>query len=378
MSQPTDPQRVLKILYLAPDLTDPAVDRRMTMFQAGGAEIRLAGFHRKPWTGDEGDITALGQTRDADLNQRLRAVLRWLLRPADLRTLVAGRDVIVARNLEMLMLGVWARLLAFGRPTLIFECLDIHAAMLGSGVKSKLLRAIEGLLLTFCRRLIVSSPAFLTAYFDKVHPGHPPALLVENKILALEGLTTPAVADTAAGPVWTIGWFGMIRCRRSLDLLKALTRSLPGKVEVLIRGRPTAAVFPDFAGELEGQVGVRFEGAYTAQDLASLYAKVDFVWAMDFYEAGQNSTWLLPNRLYEGGAFNVPALAQAGVETSHWLQKQDSGVIFQDPDNDLSPFFAGLSVDAYAKLARRAAAVPRDALICDREACVALVGALRP
>ncbi|CAN5360233.1 glycosyl transferase family 1 [soil metagenome] len=368
----------LKFLYLVPDLTDPAVDRRTIMFKAGGAEIRLAGFHRKPWTDDDSDVTPFGQTRDADLNQRLRAVVRWLLRPGDLRALAEGCDVIVARNLEMLLLGVWARFLRFGRPSLVYECLDIHAVMLGEGLKSKLLKAIEGLLLKFCRRIIVSSPAFLPAYFDRAHPGHPLAILVENKILALDGLPVPASADAAGVPVWTIGWFGMIRCRHSLDLLKTLTKSLPGRIDVVIRGRPTAAVFPNFAGELEDQDGVRFEGPYKAEDLAALYAEVDFVWAMDFYEAGQNSTWLLPNRLYEGGAFNVPALAQAGVETSHWLQKQDSGVIFQDPDNDLSPFFAGLSDEAYAALARRAAAVPRDALICDREACVTLVEALRP
>ena len=43
-------------------------------------------------------------------------------------------DVILARNLEMLMLGRRAMAALSPRPRLVYELLDIHRAMLGSGI----------------------------------------------------------------------------------------------------------------------------------------------------------------------------------------------------------------------------------------------------
>jgi hypothetical protein len=39
---------MLRILYLVHDLADPAVRRRVTMLEAGGATVTLAGFRRGP------------------------------------------------------------------------------------------------------------------------------------------------------------------------------------------------------------------------------------------------------------------------------------------------------------------------------------------
>ena len=49
----------------------------------------------------------------------------------------------------------------------------------------------------------------------------------------------------AARP-WRIGWFGAIRCRRSLLCLAEIARQHPGLVEVDIRGRITEAMGDDF------------------------------------------------------------------------------------------------------------------------------------
>ena len=368
----------LRILYLVPDLTDPAVERRIAMLRAGGARVEVAGFHRKPWTRDVEGFTPLGQTHDADLVQRMRAVGAWLVRPRRLAALARDCDVILARNLEMLVLARFARLLRGDRHKLVYECLDIHGAMLGSGAKTRVLRAIEEALLRSCALLIVSSPAFVREYFEKVHARLPAIHLLENKLLGLDGAPTPRDAVRAPGHPWRIGWFGMIRCRRSLELLTALTATLSGRVEVVIRGRPTLAVFPDFEAEISGRAGVRFEGPYRPQELPDHYGAVDFVWGMDFYEAGQNSAWLLPNRLYEGGAFNVPALAQEGVETARWLQSHDTGVVLADPAADLIGFFQSVTESDHADLRRRAERVPRPALICDEAECRTLVDTLRP
>ena len=119
----------------------------------------------------------------------------------------------------------------------------------------RILRTVENWLLRRCRLLIVSSPAFVSEYFTPTHGRLPSVALLENKVL--EGEITSGFAavlrqrDTTTktapvGPPWRIGWFGVIRCQRSLDLLTCLVRQFPGQVEVVMRGRPARGVMPDF------------------------------------------------------------------------------------------------------------------------------------
>lgn len=374
---PIENSRSLKVSYWVPDLTDPAVTRRRAMLEAGGASIRLIGFHRGPAPSGDAAVTALGPTFDAAFRQRMAAVARWAARPLRLRRMIGGADMVIARNLEMLLL---ARIALIGRagPKLVYECLDIHRLMIGNGLAARALRMLEGRLMRRADRLIVSSPAFQRCYFDLHHRSGPPVLLVENRLLVLDG--PPVRPDGPPLPPprrpWRIGWFGMIRCRRSLQILAAAAGRSGGRLEVVIRGRPSPAVFPDLAAEAAQLEGVRFEGAYEPEALPRLYAEVDLVWAIDFHEAGLNSSWLLPNRLYEGGAFDRPIIALDGVETARWLSARGAGVILRAPDADLRAFIDGLDEPAYAAHVDAAQRVPRQDLLCDRPACRALVTAL--
>lgn len=367
-----------KILYMAPDLSDPAVGRRRIMLEAGGAEVAVAGFLR----GDAADPPRswaaewLGRTRDAALTQRALMVARHLLRFWTLRRRVRGQDAVVARNLEMLVLA-WAGLtLARSATPLSYEVLDIHRVMLGDGLKSKLLRRIERHLLTRVDLLILSSEAFDQAYFHLLQQAPIPRLLLENKVLALDG-SPPAAVPAPGAPPWRIGWFGMLRCRRSLELLGRLAASRPGLIEVDIRGRPSPAVFgDDFQAAVAQWPGVTFHGLYAPEDLADAYARVHFVWAVDYYEAGQNSDWLLPNRLYEGNAHGRPLIAQRDVETGRWLAARQVGALFDNPEVELTPFFDKMTSSRYRSYAEAVADLRRSDLLADRQDCLDLVEAL--
>ena len=243
-------------------------------------------------------------------------------------------------------------------------------------MKARLLRAIEGFLLRRVDLLILSSDAFDRAYYTPCQSTPVPRLLVENKVLAL-GASPRRLALPPAGPPWRIGWFGMLRCRRSLDLLGRLTTSRPGLIEVVIRGRPSEAVFgDDFEAAAARLPGVTFHGAYAPGDLADAYGDVHFVWAVDFYEAGQNSDWLLPNRLYEGSAHGRPLIAQRGVETGRWLAARQVGVLFDDLEDELAGFFDTLTPHLYQSFAAAVDNIPRSDLLADRRDCRRLVDRL--
>ena len=89
---------------------------------------------------------------------------------------------------------------------------------------------------------------------------------------------------------------------------------------------------PDFEQRIAGHKNIAFHGRYKSpEDLEKIYNSLDVVWSIDFMEAGQNSVWLLPNRIYEGGIFSVPSVALEGTQTAKWLSEKGVGFIVQEP-----------------------------------------------
>lgn len=369
------------ILYLVHDLSDPAVARRAAMLQEGGARVTVAGFRRSaavPESVAGLPAVDMGRTYNGGFAQRLYAVLREVLRAGKRAALFRQADCILARNLEMLAIGVRGRSLCTPAPALVYESLDIHRLLLKETPAGSALRALEGWLCGRACALITSSPAFIREYVEKRSAMRLPVLLVENRLYPAAALPAAAPARKAQPP-WVIGWFGAIRCRRSLEILKTLVRESDGRVRVVIRGRPALDQFADFMAETADTPGLSYEGPYrNPGDLARIYAEVHFTWAIDLFEEGLNSAWLLPNRLYEGGAFASVPIAAQGVETGRYIERLGIGVTLGEPKPEtLRRFLAGLTPDAYRALEAAARAVPAATWTADGEACRDLVARLR-
>lgn len=370
----------MKLAYFVHDLTDPAVTRRVRMLVAGGAQPIVIGFRRGDTApGQVAGVEAidLGRTFDGRMVHRMLKTALAALGARRWAALLRDVDVVMARTLEMLTVADVARRMSGSRPRLVYECLDIHRLMLGSGRKNRVLRSLERALLRSTDLLVVSSPAFLGAYFKPVQGVggaiQVPTLLVENKVLELDG--APPAYTTAVGPPWRIGWLGAIRCRRSLDFLSALAARRPDLVEVRIHGRPAYSEFDDFQAQVQGASGVDYFGPYTPADLPQLYGDVHFSWSIDFMEEGLNSAWLLPNRIYECSRHGAVPLALAGVETGRFLARREFGVRLNDL-SDLEGFLERLTPETYAALRSQVEAVPTDVLVADAAACRDLVDAL--
>jgi succinoglycan biosynthesis protein ExoL len=369
-----------KILYFVHDLSDPAVHRRLRMLTAGPAELVLLGFRRSrsPVGAIDGVIPIdLGRTRARQLARRVGSVLKVLVTLGRHRSALQHATVIVARQLEMLVIANCARRCFAPQAPLVFECLDIHRSMTSSGPVGILLRGLEAAMLRRCALLVVSSPAFLKAYFEPVYGRLPQTCLLENKVLASE-VGPERSYETAGdrpriGPPWRIGWYGAIRCSHSLDLLAGLVESLPGRVEVVIRGDPASARLnvPRFDEIVESVPGIAFGGPYDRRrDLRRMYNAVHFAWAADFSDRGGNSKWLLPNRLYEGGCHGAVPIAFRPTQTGEWLAKFGAGVLLDEPiDVSLAEFFRTLDPPRY--LAERAAfsRIPASAFIYEDRDC---------
>lgn len=376
---------MLHVLYLVHDLADPAVRRRVIMLKAGGAVVTLAGFRRSldPVTDVAGIAPIdLGKTGDGRFAQRLGAVARAALTLGSVLKHVAKPDVIIGRNLEMLALANRARAIFSGDVPVVYECLDVHRLLLRSDLAGKAIRSAERALGRNAALLITSSPAFVREYFGPFGQAAMPVELVENKVLELgeiprgEGKLPRLPGE---GDPWKIGWFGALRCRRSLQLLSEFSRRMEGRVEIILRGRPAYTEFDDFDRLVAAEPYMNFHGPYkNPEELAHIYGEVHFSWAIDFFEAGQNSDWLLPNRLYEGCRYQCVPIAMQGTETARFLNRLGIGFVLSKPDADeLVALFDGLFSDRYRQARASVAAQDESLWVCNENDCRALVGRLR-
>jgi len=371
----------MKILYLVHDLSDPSVHKRVVMLLDGGAEVVVAGFCREQGKRDNiaGCITiSLGQTHNGRFVQRLWSVIREMLCLSRHKEMFIQPDVIIARNLELLAIAVRGQSIAAKAIPLVYECLDIHRLLLGKGITGSAFRRMESALAKRAAALITSSPAFVREYFNTISRVHLPIRIVENKVYDPDHALHKSFSHRELGAPWKIGWFGAIRCRKSLQILTDLVRQSNGKVEVIIRGRPALDQFDDFHKTVTETPGLQFLGPYKNPDeLESIYRSVHFTWAIDMFEEGLNSSWLLPNRLYEGGVYASVPIAEASVETGRFIDRLGIGITLCDPKTlSLLSFFKELTPEKYEKLEKAAMNIPRETWVYDRSDCQSLIAYL--
>ncbi len=272
------------------------------------------------------DHVDLGRTRDAAFRQRIATVLAGA-RTAAAHPALARADLIIARNLDMLACAFDARRRAGLDTPVVYESLDVHRMLCRADPVGMGLRALERALLRRSAALIVSSPGFLENHFQPRHGGHRHTYLLENRLAeAAELGPRPEKSVSPVGERLKVGWVGNLRCQRSFNLLLALADRFGDSVEIHLHGAPARVEIPVFEPQIDQRENVTYHGRYSApEDLAGIYETMDLVWAGDFMEAGFNSLWLLPNRIYEGGYFSVPAVAPAGTETAAWIAARKSG-----------------------------------------------------
>lgn len=315
------------------DLTDAAVKRRVEMLNLAGADVSVVGFVRDPdRLPNISAMTVLGVTHNARFLHRIGIVAAQAFRLFFRRTRIHSCDVIVARNLEMLLLAQIVSLRSPNHVPVIYECLDVHRLMLGKGLVSSVLQHLERSLLGRSAGLITSSPAYVQEYFHSIAKVFPKVILIENQVFGLPVITSPL--QVVSGPPWTIAWNGAIRCAKSIDILRRAAAFGNGRILVVINGKVSYDQIPDFDAIVAESPWIEFRGAYRyPDDLETIYSTAHFNWTIDMFWEGQNSTWALANRIYEGGRAGVVPIAQASVETGRYYKRLGIGMLL----DDLSP-----------------------------------------
>ena len=348
------------VAFFGHDAGDAAVRRRVQAFRDDG--ISVTGFMMRRGEADQTawDNIDLGRTHDGAFLQRIRQVFAGADIAAKQRDVLLDADVIYARNLDMLACAFLAKRKMKLDTPVIYESLDVHRLLTRSDLIGQGLRWLEGRLLRRTAGLVISSPAFLRSHFDRYYPGQFRPFLVENRLAAgaKYGERPAAPRELSSDRPLRLGWVGVLRCQRSLNLLCALADRYPDALEIHLHGVPARKEIPVFEPEIARHANMYFHGRYRSpEDLAGIYGGLDLVWAGDFMEAGFNSVWLLPNRIYEGGYFCVPAIAPCGTETATWINDREGGFTVAEPLNENLPALIGRLIADRADIARCSSAL---------------------
>jgi succinoglycan biosynthesis protein ExoL len=385
---------VTRVVGFGHNRSDAAFKRRIKSLLDADVEVVTFTFRRDgepehpgpPWSNFD-----LGYVEHARLFGRLALYLGAMRVVARNSDLVRKADVILARNLDICvfaMLAVrWAMRLQPAKHRLVYECLDVHETLCGSGSVSRLLRWVERRVLNKASLLLVSSPGFLRHYFQPVQKYEGPHLWVENKLYfgdhpragRHQAPHAAATGVPTAESKLTIGWVGIIRCQRTLELLKALATARSGRINIRIAGLVSYFLIEDFDAQIAGYDNITFCGRYDwPSGLAEVYRNVDLVWAQELSWKGGNSDWLIPNRVYEASYFGVPSISVDDTETARFVREKNIGYVLPDDSSEtLIAFVDGLDVSAVAGLKRSLLAMPASNFVAGPEDTAALLAAIR-
>lgn len=327
----------MRVAFFGHDASDAAIRRRVKSFDDDGMHVDGYMMRRGAPVDTAWRNFDLGMTKPGAFVHRAKSIVTGTQQAMNYRADLAQADLIYARNLDMLAIAVRVkRKLKLDIPV-VYECLDVHRLLCRTDLIGKILRGLERRLLRASSALVVSSPAFLEHHFERHYPGEYEPILIENRLTdSFTGGDRPSLPQIAQSPTTAkplrLGWVGILRCQRSLDLLCETARQLGPDVEIRVHGIVAENEIPNFDRQIATLDNITFFGRYRApEDLNEIYTNLDVIWSGDFMEAGFNSVWLLPNRIYEGGFFATPSISPAGTQTARWVTDHNCGFALSEP-----------------------------------------------
>lgn len=316
----------MRITFLLPVASHARYHKRIAALQSLGVERRVFYFERdyypgRPWP--EG-YQSLGSLQHRRYSLRLKMVPKAVLK---ICSDIQGSDVLYAFSLDTLLIAWLASKTRFKRYKIVYEVGDIREACLGKGLSSRLLRGFERYLLQRIDLLVVTSEAFVTGYFQGIQGLREISYqVIENKLSSLmlpprQG--SDAVCFLDKEDVFRIGYFGLIRCRRSWEALKEIVRKGRGRIRLNVRG--IFLEMPDLEEEIQNTEYVEYGGPYVSPDeLPNIYRCIDLAW-IAHHHGESNTRWARGNRFYEACYFLKPMISQAGTQDDVMVNKMHLG-----------------------------------------------------
>ena len=247
----------MKLVCLLPVSTDARIRRRLDALGRHGIEPEVLAFERPQYPGKRPSqaYRSLGTITHGRYMRRLGTLARAL--PL-VRAACLSADVVYAFSLDLLALAWLATRWGSRSPRFVYEVADVRGILVGNSVKAKVMRAVERRLLRSTSLLVVTSEAYISGFYHGVHKlTDLPHLLIENKP-DLDGVMPASDAHRREIEPLTIGYFGLIRCHRSWQVLRRVVAGANGRIRLYMRGVPLG--IPEFERDVAENPWIDYGG----------------------------------------------------------------------------------------------------------------------
>lgn len=211
------------------------------------------------------------------------------------------------------------------RKVLLWDITDINPALLKPGLKARILRFVERLLVKRANALTLSSSTFYERYYRGKIASDKVAVIENLLIKRSEKIEPPATCPPM--PPCVIVYSGIIRTLRVIHLMAAVAKEMPDEVEFHVHGYPDRTIDQQaLANIIAAHPNIFDLGRFKTDELRGIHSKAHLVWAFVDPELSDNEVWLLTNRIYNGVAFGRPVLTNAGTASGDIVEERALGL----------------------------------------------------
>ena len=234
-------------------------------------------------------------------------------------------DILYAYGLDTLYIAYRA---SRGKKVkIVYEVGDIRKVFAHNNFKGKLFRLLEKHYLNKIDALVITSPKFLTDYFVKIQNyNRNNVFLIENKPDILNSEFSVQDIELNNDDKIVIGYFGRIRCERSLEILTGLIEE-DKRFTLKIHGEIPDSYIKKY--NLSTNENIELGTSYESyKDLPKLYSNVDISWiAPPYYgKIVNNQNWAIATRFYEGLYFKKAMIDRMDSATTEFINRYKIGI----------------------------------------------------
>ena len=267
------------------------------------------------------DFISLGKINHREFLKRFYLYIKaiFLIKKSKSKTL---ENDVFFYGFDFLSILVFSR--KFIKSKLIFEIPDIREIYFINNLVSKLFIKILKLSIERLSIVIVTSDLFITGFLNKNNIKLEKYFLIENKVHFLD---RTGIINKEKDSLITIGFFGLIRCERSLKILIEFLNST-SEYNLIIYGY-FMGISEGVIKEIKSHSKIKYKGTYKSpDDLSKLYSEIDISWiAYPFsLKLEGNFKYARTNRFYEAGFFKIPMIANIQSGDAHYVNKYNIGI----------------------------------------------------
>jgi glycosyltransferase involved in cell wall biosynthesis len=187
---------------------------------------------------------------------------------------------------------------------------------------SKIFDYIEYYVLVFHKYNIVPILNRISYYKDRLNK------CIRNcNFLLVENVPRVKAFSVGKNRSYDIGYFGTLD--NSRGLVELIQFSLEQKLTLLIAGMGPLEDYIKGKASSSGKHSLEFIGAFSQDEIESLYARVSFSWAYYTHNILLHK-YASPNKYYEHLAFKTPLIINRFVPISNKIRDMSTGIVVED------------------------------------------------